>query len=110
MGHFLGVPLDVRHVTLSTGLLALASASLGYRLLLGGWFFWALGGIATMFVLNLGVSFCLSLFSAVRAYNLPKEETRELLRRLGRRFYQSPLDFVLPPPASRTETPGSTPA
>jgi len=110
LGHFLGVPLDVRHVTLSTGLLALACASLGYRLLLGGWFFWALGGIAVMFVFNLGVSFCLSLFSAVRAYNLPREETRELLRRLGRRFYQSPLDFVLPPPASRAETPGSTPA
>jgi len=110
LGHFLGVPLDVRHVTLSTGLLALACASLGYRLLLGGWFFWALGGIAVMFVLNLGVSFCLSLFSAVRAYNLPGEETRELLRRLGRRFYQAPLDFILPPPVPRAETPDSTPA
>jgi len=110
LGHFLGVPLDVRHVTLSTGLLALACASLGYRLLLGGWFFWALGGIAVMFVLNLGVSFCLSLFSAVRAYNLPGEETRELLRRLGRRFYQAPLDFILPPPVSQAETRDSTPA
>ncbi len=100
LGHFLGVPLDVRHVTLSTGLLSLASASLGYRLLLGGWFFWALGGIAVMFVLNLGVSFFLSLYSAIHAYNLPREEAREMLRRLGRHFVQSPLDFILPPSAA----------
>ena len=31
IGHFLGLPLDVRHVTLNAGILALASASLGQR-------------------------------------------------------------------------------
>ena len=31
IGHFLGLPLDVRHVTLSTGSMALAAESLDYQ-------------------------------------------------------------------------------
>src|SRR6185369_9782496 len=31
IGHFLGLPLDVRHVTLNSGILTLATASLGRR-------------------------------------------------------------------------------
>jgi len=49
-----------------------------------------------MFVLDLGVSFFLSVCSAVHAYHLPREEAREMLRRLGRHFVQSRLDFILP--------------
>ncbi|MFI5210523.1 MAG: hypothetical protein ACHQ2E_08765, partial [Gemmatimonadales bacterium] len=97
LGAFFGVPFDVRHVTLSTGTLALAAAGLGYRLAFGGWFFRALAGIAVMFVLNLGVSFALSLYWAVRAYELPPGETRELGRRLWRRFRHHPGDFFLAP-------------
>jgi site-specific recombinase len=97
LGEFFGVPFDVRHVTLSTGTLAMAAAGLGYRLAFGGWFFRALAGIATMFVLNLGVSFALSLYWAVRAYELPAGETRELGRRLWRRFRDHPGDFFMAP-------------
>ena len=99
LGDFFGVPFDVRHVTLSTGTLAMAAAGLGYRLAFGGWFFRALAGIATMFVLNLGVSFALSLYWAVRAYELPAGETRELGRRLWRRFRDHPGDFFMAPKA-----------
>ncbi len=97
LGAFFGVPFDVRHVTLSTGTLALAAAGLGYRLAFGGWFLRALAGIATMFLLNLGVSFALSLYWAVRAYELPPGETRELGRSLWRRFRDHPGDFFLAP-------------
>ena len=99
LGAFFGVPFDVRHVTLSTGTLALAAAGLGYRLAFGAWFYRALAGIATMFVLNLGVSFALSLYWAVRAYELPRGETRELGRRLWHRFRDHPGDFFLAPKA-----------
>jgi len=99
LGAFFGVPFDVRHVTLSTGTLALAAAGLGYRLAFGGWFYRALAGIAVMFVLNLGVSFALSLYWAVRAYELPPGDTRELGRRLWRRFRDHPGDFFLAPKA-----------
>ena len=97
LGHIFGIPLDVRHVTLSTGTLALSTAALGYDWFGEGMFLRALAGVGTMFVLNLGVSFFLSLFTAVRAYNLPWFEITELLRRLLRRFFRHPGDFILPP-------------
>jgi site-specific recombinase len=95
IGQFLGLPIDVRHVTLSSGMLAFAGAGLrGW--FSTGWFFWALAGVATMFVLNLGVSFFLSLYTASRAYGLARRELAVLGARLLRRFVQQPLDFILP--------------
>ncbi len=95
MGQFLGLPIDVRHVTLSSGMLAFACAGLrGW--FSTGWFFWALAGVATMFVLNLSVSFFLSLYTAARAYDLARRELTVLGARLLRRFVQHPLDFILP--------------
>ena len=95
IGQFLGLPIDVRHVTLSSGMLAFAGAGLrGW--FTTGWFFWALAGVATMFILNLSVSFFLSLYTASRAYDLARKDLAVLGARLLRRFLQRPLDFVLP--------------
>jgi site-specific recombinase len=99
LGAFFGLPLDVRHVTLSTGTLALACAGLGKGWFHGGWFLWALAGIGTMFVLNLGVSFLLSLYTASRAYDLPRSFMLDFARAVGRRFLHRPGDFLLPPRA-----------
>ncbi|MBI5432533.1 MAG: hypothetical protein HZA52_06865 [Planctomycetes bacterium] len=96
IGLFLGVPLDVRHVTLSTGTLALAAASLDQGWFLHGDFLRASSGIGVMFVLNLGVSFGLSLFTALRAFELSARDFSTLLQRLGRRVLTRPLDFVWP--------------
>jgi site-specific recombinase len=95
IGQFFGLPLDVRHVTLSSGMLAFACAGL-HGWFSTGWFFWAVAGVATMFVLNLGVSFFLSLYTASRAYDLPRRELAVLGARLLRRLVERPLDFVLP--------------
>lgn len=95
-GRFLGIPMDVRHVTLNTGTFALAVAGGGQELPLGA-FLWALTGIAVMFVCNLGVSFLLSLFTAVRAYSVPRREVVALLGDLARAFLRSPGRFILPP-------------
>ena len=95
IGQFLGLPIDVRHVTLSSGMLAFACAGL-HGWFSTGWFFWALAGVATMFVLNLSVSFFLALYTASRACNLARRELAVLGARLLRRFVQHPLDFILP--------------
>lgn len=97
IGHFLGLPLDVRHVTLSSGLVSLAGTSLGRSWFGEGVFLLSLTGIAVMFVLNLSVSFVLALASAARAYELPEGDNSELLRGLFRRFKRAPLDFFVPP-------------
>jgi len=93
----------VRHVTLSTGTLALAAAGLGERWFLGGWFLWATGGIAVMFVLNLTVSFTLSLINAARAYEMTNEELFGVLRHVFAHFLKNPLSFFLPPKADVPE-------
>ena len=95
IGIFVGWPLEVRQVTLSSGMLAFACASLdGW--FTTSWFFWALAGVATMFVLNLSVSFFLSLYTAARAYELERRELAVLGMRLLRRLMSRPLDFILP--------------
>jgi site-specific recombinase len=97
LGHFFGLPLDVRHVTLNTGILAVAGTSLGVDWYHQGWFLRALAGVVVMFVLNLGVSFALSLLTAARAYDVPFADLAELARRIGVRLLRSPGDFLLPP-------------
>ncbi len=97
IGHFLGFPLDVRHVTLNSGGLSLATASLGRGWFDEGMFLRGIAGVAVMFVLNLSVSFLLSLITAARAYELPPAGVRELLRTLYRRFVTAPRDFLIPP-------------
>lgn len=95
LGAFFGLPIDVRHVTLSAGQLALATAALwpgGLDVTLA----FAVAGIACMFVLNLGVSFLLAFLNAARAYDLPADELIDLTRRLGRRIVTRPAEFVLP--------------
>ena len=103
VGRFFGIPFDVRHVTLSTGTLALSAAGLGERWLLGGWFFRALGGIAVMFVLNLTVSFTLSLVNAARAFEMTNEDLWGVLKHVFTHFRKNPLSFVLPPKADAVE-------
>lgn len=107
VGRFFGIPFDVRHVTLSTGTLALAAASLGEKWYGGGFFLLAVAGIGTMFVLNLSVSFSLSLLNAAQAYGMTLAELTGVLKQVFARVLKSPLEFVRPP---RAEVPASEPA
>ena len=101
IGHFLGLPLDVRHVTLNSGILSLASTSLGQRWFGEGAFLLGVAGVGVMFVLNLSVSFFLALATAARAYHLRASDHAELLRGLLGRLRRTPLDFVIPPRPAR---------
>src|SRR5262245_973196 len=97
MGKFLGVPLDVRHVTLTTGTVAFAAESLGREYFYRGWMLESLAGIAVIFVLNLTVSFAIALLLAMRAYDLPARDHIHLLALCFKRFLKSPLEFFFPP-------------
>ena len=97
IGHFFGIPLDVRHVTLSTGTLALGITSRGPEVLGSGALIWAALGIAVTFVMNLGLSFYLALRLALRAQDISAGDKREIWRTLWRRFWAAPRQFFLPP-------------
>ena len=93
---FFGAPLDVRHVTLSTGQFAAALSVLGIDGI--GWHGWLTSviGILGIGALNLLVSFSLALFVAIRARNVRSSERGLLYRAIGRRLVQEPLGFILP--------------
>jgi site-specific recombinase len=96
IARFFGIPFDVRHVTLSTGTLALAAARFGTSSFGHDWFYYAMAGIGVTFVLNLGVSFSIASFVALRAYDVRAREQFLLLRYLLRQIVRSPLKFVFP--------------
>ncbi len=93
---FFGLPLDVRHVTLNTGMFALAAARFGPSAFKQVWLYSAIVGIAVMFVLNLGVSFAIASFVALRAYDVGHKERRSILRYVLRQLISSPLQFLFP--------------
>jgi site-specific recombinase len=107
LGKFFGLPLDVRHVTLSTGMFALGAASLGLAVIGKGALIMAALGIAVVFVLNLTTSFYLALRLALRAQDVTGRDHLHLLRTLWSHFLESPRDFFLPP---REDTAPTTPA
>ena len=96
LGEFFGLPIDVRHVTLSSGTLALAAARFGTASLGNRWFYHATVGIAVIFVLNLFVSFMIAAFVALRAYDVGAKEQWSILRFLVQHAIRNPLRFVVP--------------
>ena len=96
IGHFFGLPLDVRHVTLSTGTLALAVAHFGTQSVGRTWFYQAVAGIGVIFILNLFVSFSIAAYVGLRAYDVSPREQLTILRFLIMDGLKSPLRFIWP--------------
>jgi site-specific recombinase len=94
---FFGVPLDVRHITLSTGSLTFAISSIGIAGAGVGAFVSAVIGIAIIGLCNFGVSFALALYVALRARDVPPGESRTLPGAVLRRFVRRPHEFFYPP-------------
>jgi site-specific recombinase len=94
---FFAMPVDVRHVTLSTGSVAAAIAVLGWDALQTPALWWAVGGIASMAVLNLAVSFALAFSMALRSQGLRAGARRILQRDVLRYVAEHPLKVILPP-------------
>lgn len=81
---FFSLPLDVRHVTLSTGTVALALSSLGTPIL-QTWDFWlAIVGLLVIGFFNVAVSFGLALLVAIRAQPISAAQRRSIYKRLLR--------------------------
>jgi site-specific recombinase len=94
---FVGVPIEARHVTLSTGSIAAALGVLGVEPLRTAAFWWAVGGVASMAVLNLAVSFALAFSMALRSQGLRTGMRRVLRREVLRAVAADPRRVILPP-------------
>jgi site-specific recombinase len=95
---FFGLPIEVRHVTLSTGQLAAALGALGLPVLAEPAFWWCLASIPLIGVLNLAVSFTLAFRVALASRGLKLKDRGRLYAALRRRFFRAPLRFFIPPP------------
>jgi site-specific recombinase len=93
---FFALPLDVRHVTLSTGQLAAAAGALGWAVVDEPAFWWCVAGIAVTGLLNVGVSFYLALRLALRARGLHLKERAHLAAALRRRIRRQPWSLLVP--------------
>jgi len=93
---FFGLPLEVRHVTLSTGQLAAAVGAEGFGLLRHALFWWCAGGIAVTGVLNLTVSFLMAFRVALRSRGIRLVDRSRIYRAIRARLWRQPLSFVWP--------------
>ena len=95
---FVGLGLEVRHVTLSTGQLAAAAASLGEDIFYLPAFWWCLAAIACTGLLNVAVSFYLAFLLALRAHNVSGVQRSAIYAALRQRLRQRLRSFFLPVP------------
>jgi site-specific recombinase len=97
---FAGLPMEVRHVTLSTGQVAVAAFALGPETLTSAPFWMAIAGLAMIGALNVGVSFTLALRIAMKAVDISPADRRHVYRAIRARLFSRPLEFIWPPPDS----------
>ncbi len=94
---FVGLDLEVRHVTLATGQLAAAVGTLGWPTLLTPAFWWCVAGIAVIGVLNVTVSFWLAFKVALRSRGVRLRDRSRIHKAVRQRLWRQPMSFVLPP-------------
>ncbi|MDG0816310.1 site-specific recombinase [Bdellovibrio svalbardensis] len=93
---FVGISLDVRHVTLSSGSMGAAISVMGVQYMKTAEFWRAMIGILSVGVLNVSVSFGMALWVAIRARGIKTPQRRAIRKAVFKRLIQHPLSFLLP--------------
>ena len=95
VGLFLGLNLDIRHITFASGNLALAIYGADY-MIDNAMLFWGILGIGIIGFVNFLVSFGLSLGLAFRSRNIPLAELRPIITSIKQHFFRKPMSFFFP--------------
>ena len=93
---FFGLGLEVRHVTLSTGQIGVAVASLGWEVLHSDLLWWAVAMLPLNAALNVGVSFYMAFRVALRAHNVSVSDRSRIYKAIRQRLWRKPLSFFWP--------------
>jgi len=96
LGHFLGLNLDIRHITFASGNIALGAYGADFQLTTVTWI-WSFVGLTLIGFMNFIVSFGLSLGLTLRSRNLPLSELFSLFKSVWMSFKKNPLRFFFPP-------------
>jgi site-specific recombinase len=101
VARFVGIPLDIRHVTLSACFLTASVATLGLDVLVTKAFVLAVLGVAGVGLMNLTVSFSLAMFVATRACGIQSPERHAIYAAVARRVMRRPASFLFPTNGAR---------
>ena len=93
---FVGLELEVRHVTLSAGQLAAAGAALGAEVWRLPAFWWCVAAIPLIGLMNLGVSFYLAFRMALQAHSVSRIDRTRIRAAIWARLRQHPRSFLMP--------------
>lgn len=96
VGVFLGLNLDIRHITFSAGNFAMGMFGADFELTFD-MIFWAIVGIIMIGFMNFIVSFMLSLGLALRSRDIAYKELIPLFKAVVLRFRVEPMSFFFPP-------------
>lgn len=95
LGIFLGLNLDIRHITFVSGNLALGLYGANFNVS-NGMLFWGIFGIGVIGLINFLVSFSLSMGLAFRSRNIPLSEVRPIISSIWKYFKHKPGSFFFP--------------
>lgn len=96
IGIFIGLNLDIRHITFASGNLAMGLYGADFQLSTD-MIVWGIIGIGVIGLVNFLVSFALSLSLAFRSRSIPFIELRLVASSIWKHFKQKPLHFFFPP-------------
>lgn len=96
IGVFLGLDLDIRHITFASGNLALGLYGAQFHVD-QSMIIWGIIGIGIIGLVNFLVSFSLSTILAFRSRNIPLSELRLVASTIWRYFLIQPSHFFYPP-------------
>lgn len=96
IGMFLGLNLDIRHITFASGNIALGAYGADFAITLSTWI-WCFVGLIVIGFFNFIVSFALSLGLALRSRDIPIFEVFSLQKSVWSHFKQYPMHFFFPP-------------
>lgn len=95
IGIFLGLDLDIRHITFASGNLAMGLYGKGFNVETNLIFLY----VTTVFLIglcNFAVSFGLSILLALQSRKLKHGETQEIFKEIFKYFLKQPLSFFFP--------------
>ncbi len=96
LGKILGLPFDIRHITVSAGNSAIGVYGMGIENIPPYFLLAVLGGVLCIGLLNFLVSFSLAFLVAVKSRGIRFAQYPRFFRILGRYFLKHPREFVLP--------------
>ncbi|MEB3005580.1 recombinase [Capnocytophaga sp. G2] len=96
IGSFLGLDLDIRHITFVSGNIAMGLYGTHFYLIWSMWI-WIFIGLIIVGFINFIVSFGLSIWIAFRSRNIPSSEVFSLIKAVFRHLKKAPMSFIFPP-------------